>query len=364
MRALAATAVASLILTAGVRAAAQGAADVQTVRVDYAAPASCPARAWFEGALHFRSRRVIAVDATRAAAFDAKVVVEPTTNGFHGALRMTPQSGEPTVREIDGARCASVVEALAFTAALLLDPEGINTATLPSDTELAQIAETARAEAPASRPPEPAGEPRPSSPASPDRVTSIAPPLPPRFRFFGELGAGAWTAIAGAAARAHLGLEVRYEGASRLAPSGRLTAFGGVPAEESSTFGTVSYVPTGGRVDLGMLVRVGTSLRAGGGVHLTTLVMPVDAPSAQERRPSLRAIPSTGVAARASWEPSWWGLALETSGGANFVRESFVIETRDDPSRTGEVFRVPAFYVQATIAWLVHFGDLHGPLGR
>lgn len=331
--------------------------ETRTVRVDYTAPAECPPRTWFEGALHFRSERVLPVSATSDAAYDANIDVVTRPDGYHASLRMTPASGEPTIREIDGARCTTVIEALAFTAALLLDPEGVNTATLPSDVELTQIAESARAKA---TPP-----PAPSPPPPP--VVAPPPEAPPPRRplgIFGELGAGAWNAVDGLGMRGHLGAEIRYAWSDAFAPYARLGAFVEPPGEGSSRFGTIAYVPTGGRVDLGALARLAGNVRVGGGAHFTTLVMPVDAPSADEPLPSLRVVPSAGLAARAAWQPSSIGLVLEGAGGAHIVRETFNIATRDDAARSGQVFRLPALYVQATLGVLVSFGDLRGPFGR
>lgn len=326
---------------------------VHAVRLRYDVPAECPSRTLFEGTLHFRSARVLPVLPEAEGTYGAVVHVEPTTSGFRGSLEIGPgASGPRTRREIEGTQCQSVVEALGFTIALLLDPEGVNSAALPSDVELERIAESARAKATPPPPPPPSSSPteRPVAP----------PPVPvakTAARLLAELGGGASSAVHGIAPRAHAGIEARLWLASleSIEPFAKIGGFLQPEGEASAPIGTVSYVPTGGRLDVGVLRRSGaSSFRLGAGAHFTTMVMPVDAPSATERLPSLRLIPSAGPALRVTWEPSIVGFAFETSAGAHFVRERFQIEA--DGVR-GQVFRLPAVYVQATIGVVVRFVD-------
>lgn len=340
--------------------AAADEANVRALRLRYAVPTGCPSRTWFEGNLHFRSSRVVAVGPEESGDYDADVSVEATGAGFRGSLTIAARGGAATAREIEGSVCATVVDALGFTIALLVDPDNVNTAVLPSEAELARLAETAR-----TKPPPPSPAPVAPAGAAP-RAPANPPPEVPNgearsgFGVLAELGAGAWSAVRDVAPRAHLTMELRRD-APRVGIFVRLGGVVGLPDEVTAAAGKVSYFPTAGRLDGGASWRLTPTLRAGAGAHLTTLFMPVDAPETDEPRPSMRIVPSLGPLLRASWEPGAIGFGLEVAGGVPTTRERFQIESSGEAR---EVFRLPAVWGQATIGVVVRFLDPRAPFGR
>lgn len=324
-------------------------ANARSLRLEYRAPVACPPRTWFEGSLRFRSSRLSIARPDEAVEYEADVVVEEASEGFRGSLIVGARGGTRTRRELQGAACATVVDALGFTIALLLDPENVNTAALPPEAELARLAERAPAGGPPSTP-EAAIAPPPSvaSPVSRGQSSSRA-----GLGLFVELGGGAWTAVRGVTPRGHLMLEVRREGA-RLGLFGRIGGLVAPADVASSAAGTISYFPSAGRIDGGASWRLAADLRAAAGVLMTTLIMPVDAPTTDDPRPSLRVVPSLGSFVRASWEPSSVGLALELGGGVHVPAERFRVESS---GVAREVFRLPPVWGQATIGVVVRFVD-------
>ncbi|MEZ4260260.1 MAG: hypothetical protein R3B36_14385 [Polyangiaceae bacterium] len=324
-------------------------------RLRYSAPSACPSRAWLEGALHFRSPRLVPAD-DEAARVDYSIDVALTTTGdetIHGELQVGQPGSEPTVRTIDGERCESVVAAFAFSVALLLDPEGVNQAGLPSADELARLAEQARVKsAPPPVPPPP--PPATPAPAAGARATPQPPSAAPRVSAAVELGVGAWSGVSGLAPRVDGAFEVRL--GRDLAPYARLTGYFSPRDETSGATGTIAYTPAGARIDVGLLALTRAHVSIGGGPHVSLLVMPVDAPSAQERLPSVRVVPSVGALARATWEPSTVGLAVEAGGGAHLSREGLSIDSVGAVTSREVVLRLPAIYGLATLGLIVRFG--------
>ena len=111
-----------LALPAIVHALAALAADAVPIRVNYDAPASCPNQDAFYDALRARTDRVRKARGNEPRV-DVNVHVTRSDRRFHGEMREVVNQGETSARNVDAETCKEVVEALAFTVALSLDPE-------------------------------------------------------------------------------------------------------------------------------------------------------------------------------------------------------------------------------------------------
>ena len=111
-----------LALPAIVHALAALAADAVPIRVNYDAPASCPNQDAFYEAVQARTERVRKAQGNEPRV-DVNVRVTRADRRFHGEMREVVNQGETSARNVDGETCKEVVEALAFTVALSLDPE-------------------------------------------------------------------------------------------------------------------------------------------------------------------------------------------------------------------------------------------------
>jgi hypothetical protein len=121
--------------------------DTVPVRIRYDAPSSCPDEQAFYGAVQSRTALVRpAREGETARAFRVHIALDPA--GSVGELRAIEEGRDTTSRRVEAPTCDEVVQALALTVALSVDP-------------MASIAPT--------RPP-------PAPPAS----TSAPPPPPPR----------------------------------------------------------------------------------------------------------------------------------------------------------------------------------------
>lgn len=98
---------------------------LEKVHVAYRVPtdAACPDAASYRARIIARNRGVSFVDRADAArVFDVQVRADPDGQ-LHGRLVVRDPVGVQTVREVFGATCAEVIDALALVAALALDPE-------------------------------------------------------------------------------------------------------------------------------------------------------------------------------------------------------------------------------------------------
>ncbi len=162
------------------------------MRVDFDAPAGCSSAEAF--------RRGVAVRLEHAATSDgmppARIQVRLTRNGDRvvGELRLSHEQAAPDTRTVEGSTCDEVVDVLALTAALALQPaaraapRAAGTAVSPpargpgagketGGAARASAARTAGA-APATRAGSAAPAPRPSREAPPVATSASAPPAP------------------------------------------------------------------------------------------------------------------------------------------------------------------------------------------
>lgn len=158
----------ALLAQAGVTPTAQ-----VPIRIDFDAPAGCAdSEAFYDGVLARMSR----VRHARPGENAMRLVVRLTRTGgkVHGELYIRGEGGESDTRRVDGATCTEVVQVLALTAALAIDPSaGIAVPTAPEKS--APVASPS-----ASRPPLPTAA--PSSPPAPGPLPPSPPaqPSPPR----------------------------------------------------------------------------------------------------------------------------------------------------------------------------------------
>jgi hypothetical protein len=90
-------------------------ADPEVVELRYAAPPACPSRAAFEAEILERTNNVrLGAPARRVFA----VAIEPTADGFHGALVVDHDAD----KELASPRCEDLTAALALVTALAIDP--------------------------------------------------------------------------------------------------------------------------------------------------------------------------------------------------------------------------------------------------
>ncbi len=165
------------------------------VRVDYRAPPECPDAVAFMRGVRARTRRVrVAEEGESARTF--VVEITPVEDRILGHVRVTEEGQETDSRSSEGADCAEVVDALALTTALSVDP----------DARLVAETEQAEPETPPPAPPQPP-EPPPSPPKPPPPEPPRPPPPSGPWRVGAQLeamgvvrayilpGAGAWVAL-------------------------------------------------------------------------------------------------------------------------------------------------------------------------
>jgi hypothetical protein len=112
----------AITCAAPARARAQ---PLEKVHIAYgvAADADCPDAASYRARITARNRGVSFVDRADAGrVFDVQVRADPDGQ-MHGRLAVRDSAGLQTVREVFGATCAEVIDALALVAALALDPQ-------------------------------------------------------------------------------------------------------------------------------------------------------------------------------------------------------------------------------------------------
>lgn len=136
-----------------VLAAAVGATEGSAipVRIDFDAPAGCSDAAAFLRGIKARTSRARPAQAGEQA-LRLTVRLTPAAGSVHGELSVVRETRGTSTREVDGATCEEVVDALALTAALVLDPSA-SLAPSPDTAPEPSAGATASASAPAPSPP-------------------------------------------------------------------------------------------------------------------------------------------------------------------------------------------------------------------
>jgi hypothetical protein len=157
--------------------AAQAATVPVPVLIEVEAPVDCAGGAEFYERIAARTHRVRpAAPAEPALRF--RVRLREVPGGVRGELYMLGEQGETDRREVDGATCDEVVEALSLTAALAIDPEAGLVA-----GDAAAAAETGPKDAPRRSTP-------PAVPAEPPRESAPEESQSFGLELGGELAAG------------------------------------------------------------------------------------------------------------------------------------------------------------------------------
>lgn len=197
---------------------------LEKVHIAYRVPADaeCPDAASYRARITARNRGVSFVDRADAArVFDVEIDADPDGQ-LHGRLVVRDLAGVQTAREVFGATCAEVIDALALVAALALDPQ---------------------------RPQEPRVVPAPVPPATPR-------PSRPRVAFGASAG-GIYEAVPGLGPAGSAFIDVRT-GLVRVSVSGAVAR-----GSASAGAANAAFTRVVGRVDLCRDVRQGPVRWAG-----------------------------------------------------------------------------------------------------
>lgn len=171
----------------------------EPVRVDYRAPADCPARSEFDAAFseHLGPAKVAALG---ELARTLTVVVEARAGEYAARVELVDREGVKRSREVSAPTCAQAVQAIALVAALAARAqveraEREAAAATPIATSTSNSARAGEDTAP---PPAAAPSPSSSAPASPPAPTLPPPrttPAATRLRTTVALGAGVTTGV-------------------------------------------------------------------------------------------------------------------------------------------------------------------------
>ncbi|HET9960426.1 MAG TPA: hypothetical protein VFQ61_38415 [Polyangiaceae bacterium] len=134
--------------------------------VEYVAPPSCSQEAAFYAGVQGRTPRARTATPGEAC-LKVRVDIVPGATRVRGELRVQDQTGRTDARSVEGAHCEEVVDALALTLALAIDPE----ATLVKTSDSTGASSNKPVEAPASG----AAAPKPEAPLNTPRTESPEP---------------------------------------------------------------------------------------------------------------------------------------------------------------------------------------------
>ena len=124
------------LLFAGLAVAQETPAEPIFVSFEYDAPPSCPIEERAFTLLQSRSERVVRAE-DESSAQRLLVEISSDRSGYHGTLTVTRADAASERRSMKGANCAEVVEALALTAALSIDPNATLTLSSPGAEDVA-----------------------------------------------------------------------------------------------------------------------------------------------------------------------------------------------------------------------------------
>jgi hypothetical protein len=272
---------------------------LERVHIAYRVPAdaACPDAASYRARIIARNRGVSFVDRADAArVFEVEVRADPDGQ-LHGRLVVLDPVGVQTVREVFGATCAEVIDALALIAALALDPR---------------------------RPQEPRAAPAPPAPPAPPKTAR------PRVAFGASAG-GIYDAVPGLAPAGDAFVEVRTRRV-RVRVSGAV-ARGSASVEAASA----AFTRIVGRVDLCRTVREG-SVRWAGCVRAEAGVLSASGANiegaARARRPWLA--PGLGITGTRALSTRLFAR-LAFSLAVPLIRDRFVFSPDTTVHRAGVV---------------------------
>ena len=148
-------------------------APTEAVRIDFAAPATCPPREAFLAGVRSRTARMRLVGASEPARTFV-VVLEDAARGARGRVTIRDRDGRELRREVEGASCEEVADVLSLVVALAIDPHASLAPHAPASTAAAPATPSALPTAPA---PSPSSVPAPSSTAAPPAPAADEPPV-------------------------------------------------------------------------------------------------------------------------------------------------------------------------------------------
>jgi hypothetical protein len=336
----------------------------EPIRLEYRPVAGCPSKDALITSLRAstpRFRFAAENEPARSFAIDAEEKRDTTSAPrYAGRLTIRDVSGQTAVREVTGETCAEAVAALAFVAALAIDPNAVPTSG----------ATAARSEAPVPSSPSPSPEgtltpssplPLPASPAAPlpeQVATSNAPaaeaaPAPRRgeTRFSAALRGGLITGVApNATGMGRLSVELsRVTDGSLWSPSVALSVARGATQELPTESGTVELTWTTGRLDACVFrvpVRLASPWEVRLGPFFEAGVLAGRAPAAQ---PNTKWLAIGGVGRFALTLAGPVSLEAEASLGVPIFQYDFHFE----PSP--EVYTVPLVSFSAAAGIAVRF---------
>jgi hypothetical protein len=186
-------------------------AQVEPIRLEYAGAPECPASADFARGVFGRTTRARPAEASESSARTFVVTITKSGSRFVGSLVVREADGKTSAREVTGADCETVSEALALATSLAIDP---NASLAPP----ASPSDAPSDGAPPSAPSEPV--PAPPPPREPDALAPEAPPS--EWNTMAALGPSAATGIA---PRLALGGSLSA-GRGRRTPDRALSSFG------------------------------------------------------------------------------------------------------------------------------------------
>jgi hypothetical protein len=135
-------------------------AEALAVAVTYSVPPGCPDVSAFKREISHRTQR-FAEDSSGSPSFVLVVSVEARDTDFGGTLDVVDPSGEHSTRSLVGNTCAEVTDALAFMAALAIDPMALS-----GGQPMQPTPPSAPVGAPSAAPSESASQPPPASPGA------------------------------------------------------------------------------------------------------------------------------------------------------------------------------------------------------
>lgn len=360
MRARAAAVFAMLGTSAGAAGAPDNLpATAEAIHLAYAAAGGCPTADELASMLRESTTRFrLAGEREQARSFSIEAsgadVATPgsrsgsTEQNYVGRLTIRDVENNVAVREIRGRTCKEVVEAVAFIAALAIDPNAVPAHTPSGESPAAPAVAAAPATTLAlSNPP-------PVAPSPPDLPPS--PLTSPETRLFAAIRAGGISGVApGVTAFARLAAEV-----SRIVPGSPWTASlslslgRGLTREIRTPAGVAQLTWTTGRLDVCFL-RWATRSNSMTGLELCPVleagVISGTSTETNGATPRSRAWFSLGALGRFALEIAG-PVAIELEGGATtpIIRDHFYFAPATNASN--EVYRVPevSFFADAGVS--------------